>query len=1073
MCNGLSIDPVIIAQKICGKLYNGVTTCELDTLTSQTCMNMVTDNMEYATLGSRIAISNHHKSTDNTLIEVMNKLYMNYDTNGVINHLINDDVYAVVQEHSEYLESIIDYNKDYNIDFFGFKTLERAYLLKINKKVIERPQHLFMRVSLGLWGTDLDNVTKSYQMLSEQYFIHATPTLFHCGTPRQGMISCFLLGTDDSIEGIYKNITDCAKISKWAGGIGIHVSNIRSKNTQIRGTNGISSGIIPMCRVYNETMKYVNQCFTPDTMLYSKRGPLCCEAICEGDELITRDGSYKRVNTIFKSDKHEKILSFKSLYSINNIKCTKKHEILIVKAGDFNKNKSEPVFVTACDIKAGDYVGYAIPTYSNNLKISNDDSYLAGIVNMYGVHVYGNVFKFCPITIRYNDINISLESYFNSSHIDFTDNNGIYEVTFDNNYYVDNLYDEISDNKIHCDILNMPIKRLYHFISGMLANIHIKITNDIICINTDSLKLVYDMRYVFLRIHTLISCKLDEMGGYIIQIPLTRLVSKIIGYPYFNIDFDYGFHKYNGMLYTMIIDITEIEYKGEVYDFNMIDNHNYMTELGIVHNSGKRNGSAAMYLEPHHPDIMSFLDLRKNHGNEDDRTRDLFLALWISDLFMQTVEANGNWYLLDPDRCPGLNDCYGEEYSVLYNKYVSEGRYTGMINARDIWTAITVSQIETGTPYILYKDAVNRKSNQKNYGVIKSSNLCAEIVEYSDKDEYACCVLASIGLPKYIENGEFNFDKMINVCDQIVRNLNRVIDNSYYPVPETSVSNMRHRPLGIGVQGLADVFNILRIPFDSVEARELNKQIFESIYYGCIKASIEEAKLHGTYESFQGSPISQGQFQFDLWGVEPSDRYNWDELRADIAKYGIRNSLLTAMMPTASTSQIMGNNECFEAYTSNIYLRQTLAGDFIVINKYLINDLNDLGLWNSTLKDEIILNNGSVQNIDEIPDDIKQLYKTVWEIKQKVIIDMAADRGPYVCQTQSMNLFFEEPTNKIMYNALMYAWKKGLKTGVYYTRSQPKAQAQKFTIDPNFKKNKQSQAVAFNTQLEACESCSA
>lgn len=726
LCFDLSIDPIIIAQKVCSRIYDGVTTTELDELAAQICTSMITENLEFGILGSRIIISNNHKNTSPSFSETMTALYNRTDKNGKHIPMISDDVYEIIMKNKEKLNAVIDYERDYNFDYFSFKTLERAYLFKLNDKIVERIQDLIMRVSIGLHKEDIKSAIQSYEYISNRYFTHATPTLFNAGTLRPQLLSCYLIGTGDSIEGIFKTISDCAKISKWAGGIGLHVSNIRSKNALIRGTNGKSRGLIPMLKVYNETLKYVNQ-------------------------------------------------------------------------------------------------------------------------------------------------------------------------------------------------------------------------------------------------------------------------------------------------------------------------------------GGKRAGSAAIYLEPHYPEVLQFLDIRKNHGNEDDRARDLFTAMWISDLFMRRVEKDEEWSLFDPDEAPGLSDVYGEEYERLYEKYENEGRARKVIKARKVWTGIINSQIETGTPYISFKDHVNRKNNQKNVGTIRSSNLCNEINEYSDDKEYACCCLSSICLPRFVDEEKMTFDHehLIKVVGMAVKNLNKVIDLNYYPVPETKTSNMRHRPLGIGVQGLADVFCMLRMPFDSPEAKALNIEIFETIYYGACVASCEMAKRDGAYSTFDGSPMSEGKFQFDLWDVKPSDRYDWDSLRTDIMEHGVRNSLLVALMPTASTSQIMGCNECFEPFTSNIYTRRTIAGDFVVVNKYLIKDLENLGLWSVDIKNNIIANNGSIQNINGIPDDIKKLYKTAWELKQKVLIDLSADRAPFVCQTQSMNLFFEEPTQKILTSALFHGWRRGLKTGCYYIRSRPKNQAQQFTIDPS------------------------
>lgn len=750
LCNGLSdkINPIFIAQKVCSQIYNNVSTVELDELTAQICISLETTHLDYGILANRIIISNNHKNTSPSFSETIYILYNNKDSDNKICHLVSDELYEIVMKNKEKLNALLDYEKDYLFDYFGFKTLEKAYLMRVNGKVVERIQHLFMRVSLGIHKDDLKSVINSYELMSQKYFIHATPTLYFSGTPRQYFASCFLLGMDDSVKGIYKCISDCADISAGAGGIGLNLSKIRSKNSYIRGLNGKSNGIIPLCRVLNETARHINQ-------------------------------------------------------------------------------------------------------------------------------------------------------------------------------------------------------------------------------------------------------------------------------------------------------------------------------------AGKRPGSIAVYLEPHHPEILEFLELRKNTGSESERARDLFLALWVSDLFMKRVEADQEWSLFDPDECKGLNDTYGDEYETLYLKYESEGKERKKIPARKIWNYVLTSQIETGTPYITFKDSVNKKSNQKNIGIITNSNLCNEIVQYCSPNEYAVCTLASVSLPSFVStdkisgNPIFDYEKLIDVMGVIVKNLNKVIDVNYYPVPETELSNKKHRPMGIGVQGLADTFAKLKMPFDSPEAKTLNKNIFETMYYGALKASCNISKETNThYSTFEGSPLSKGIFQFEMWDKTCSDRYDWEFLRNEIKTHGVMNSLLIALMPTASTSQILGNNECFEPFTSNIYSRRTIAGDFVIINKHLVKNLMELGMWNNTLKDEIIKNGGSIQNIKEIPESIKALYKTVWEIKQKSIIDLAIDRSPYVCQTQSMNLFFEEPTQTMLTSALFYGWKNGLKTGSYYIRSRPKVQAQQFTIEPE--KNKKE-----NNNYESCEMCSA
>ncbi|XHR93604.1 ribonucleoside-diphosphate reductase subunit alpha [Mucilaginibacter sp. UC70_90] len=733
LCYGFQlVDPIDVAKKVIEGLFDGVTTSELDNLAAETAASLTTKHPDYALLASRIAVSNLHKNTIKSFSETMRLLHEYVDKKtGKDASLIADDVYEVIKENAELLDSTIIYDRDFGFDYFGFKTLEKSYLLKIDGKIAERPQHLFMRVSVGIHKDDIESAIKTYHLMSERWFTHATPTLFNAGTPKPQMSSCFLLTMkDDSIEGIYDTLKQTAKISQSAGGIGLSIHNVRATGSYISGTNGTSNGIIPMLRVFNDTARYVDQ------------------------------------------------------------------------------------------------------------------------------------------------------------------------------------------------------------------------------------------------------------GG------------------------------------------------------------------------GKRKGAFAVYLEPWHADIFEFLDLRKNHGKEEMRARDLFYALWVSDLFMQRVEANEDWSLFCPHEAPGLADCWGKEFEELYVKYEKEGRQRRTVKAQELWFAVLDAQVETGTPYLLYKDAANGKSNQQNLGTIKSSNLCTEIIEYTDANEVAVCNLASLALPRYINNGAFDHDKLYEVTYQATINLNRIIDGNYYPVKEAEYSNLRHRPIGLGVQGLADTFIQLRMPFESEEAKQLNKEIFETIYFAAMTASKDMAIKDGAYETFKGSPLSQGKFQFDLWGVKPeSGRWDWENLRLDVMNHGVRNSLLVAPMPTASTSQILGNNECFEPYTSNIYTRRVLSGEFIVVNKYLLRDLVNLGLWSTSMKDKIISANGSIQEIPEIPADIKALYKTVWEIKMRSIIDMAADRGAYICQSQSLNLFINSPNASKLTSMHFYAWKKGLKTGMYYLRTQAASQAVKFTVENQGGKN--------------------
>jgi ribonucleoside-diphosphate reductase alpha chain len=727
------VDPVRVAMRVIEGLYDGVTTSELDNLASEIAATMTTTHPDYAKLAARISVSNLHKNTKKLFSETMKDLYeyVNPRTEKKA-PLLSDEVYKVIQDNAEKLDSSIIYNRDFGYDFFGFKTLERSYLLKLNGVIAERPQHMLMRVSIGIHIDDLDAAIETYEMMSKRYFTHATPTLFNSGTPKPQMSSCFLLTMkDDSIDGIYDTLKQTAKISQSAGGIGLSIHNVRATGSYIAGTNGTSNGIVPMLRVFNDTARYVDQ------------------------------------------------------------------------------------------------------------------------------------------------------------------------------------------------------------------------------------------------------------GG------------------------------------------------------------------------GKRKGSFAIYIEPWHADIFDFLDLKKNHGKEEMRARDLFFAMWVPDLFMKRVEQDSTWTLMCPNECPDLFNHHSEQFDELYLKYEEAGKGRKTIRARELWEKILESQIETGTPYMLYKDAANRKSNQKNLGTIRSSNLCTEIIEYTAPDEVAVCNLASIALPMFVTNGAFDHDELFRVTKQVTVNLNRVIDRNYYPVPEAENSNMRHRPVGLGVQGLADAFIQLRLPFTSDEAKQLNQEIFETLYFAAVTASMEEAEKDGPYKSYKGSPMSKGEFQHNMWGIkdeELSGRWDWASLRKKVKKHGVRNSLLVAPMPTASTSQILGNNECFEPYTSNIYTRRVLSGEFIVVNKHLLEDLVDLGLWTEDMKQELMRANGSIQNIKGIPEDIKELYKTVWEMSMKDIIDMSRQRGYFIDQSQSLNLFMEGATMAKLTSMHFYAWKSGLKTGMYYLRTKSAVDAIKFTLDREEKK---------------------
>ena len=873
---GLAVNPTAVAREVLGQIHDGVKTTELDEFAATLCANISTQHPDYGKLAARLTISNHQKNTDPSFLNVMRALStqkMPKTTDPV--SYIDENLMAFVEKNADAIEARIDHDRDYLFDYFGFKTLEKSYLLKdANGKILERPQHLWMRVSLALWK-NLDRAFETYDYMSQKFFTHATPTLFNAGTKHQQLSSCFLLSmNDDSIAGIYKTLGDCALISKYAGGIGIHCHNVRAKGSLIKGTNGNSNGLVPMLRVFNNTARYVDQCFTPDTLVQLSDKICPIKDVQVDDSILTTEG-YKKVN---KAVSHWlDAVTMKAIKSDSGItvRVTDSHPIFALKHNDYTLQQAQE------GVKKGLYV----PEY---LDVSD---------------------------LRVGDFLIGPDSW-----------------------------------------------------------------------NT-------------------------------------------------------------------IETINDVVYTGTVHDFEIEAPHDYyIYNFGFAHNGGgRRNGSFAIYLEPWHADIEDFLRLKLNNGAEEDRARDLFYALWIPDLFMERVEANTDWTVFCPNEAPGLADVVGDDFKKLYEKYEAEGRGRKKISAQKLWFQILDSQMETGTPYLCYKDPSNKKSNQQNLGTIKSSNLCTEIIEYSDANESAVCNLASIGLPAFVSNGAFDFDKLREVTKVVVRNLNRVIDINFYPTIETKRSNMRHRPIGLGIQGLADVFALLKLSWDSVKAADLNQRIFEHMYYAALETSYECAQVEGPYESFQGSPMSKGQLQPDLWNVTPltdtDGTLDWSLLR-EKAKTGIRNSLLMAPMPTASTSQILGYNECFEPFNSNLYTRRTLAGEYIVVNKYLLNELMELGLWDDNMKQQLIIRNGSVQGIEQIPQEIQERYKTVYEMKQKTIIDMAAARGAFICQSQSLNLFVADATYAKLTSMHFYAWKQGLKTGCYYLRTKSPVMAQKFTIDP-------------------------
>lgn len=1471
-----TIDTDPIALKVVSSIYDGVSSSELDEETARIAISM-TENLEYAKLASRIIISNLHKNTSECFSDNMEKLYTNIDSNGNHAPILSDAGIEFIRQHKDILNETCDYTRDYNFDYFGFKTLEKSYLMKLNGKVIERPQHLYMRVAIQVNLGDIDNVIKTYNIISQHLLTFASPSMFNSLGRLGNLSSCFLIGTFDSIGGIFKTMSDVAQISKVGGGIGLHIDNIRSKGSVIRGTNGNSDGIIPMLKVYNEISTYVNQCFTPDTWVYSSCGPKQMKYITTDDNLITIDGTFKKVNEVIINKVDKEILEIRATNTLFPVKVTKEHELYLLKdqkkitnysviKNRLEKGIIKPDFYNASELTENDLVGFPIPKYELDNDINDLDYYkFYGMMlgdghicngrNEYGITL-GNETK--------SDLKIFVKTYLDKHNVHYweceneTECSSIRWSGYESlNLTRDMLYDSDNQKIIKEDFLHLPKNKIMKILEGLLRTDGSNL-KELAFINS-SQKLIMQMRYLFLRIGVLTSgCVKDNIGkshvtkhgrtittkqlSYYLRIPKHPNLASIIKFKQKGQFFKY--FEWNGMLWGRIRSINTIKYQGDVYDFNMIDNHNYLTDMGLVHNSGKRKGSFAIYLSPSHPDIMEFLDLRKNQGSESLRARDLFYAMWMPDLFMEQLKVDGDWYLMDPDECPGLTDTYGEDYEKLYWKYVEDKKYRKQIKAQEIWIKILESQIETGNPYILYKDQINKKSNQKNIGVIKSSNLCSEITLYSDDKEYAVCFtgdtqiltkegyrridecnnkevlsyfnndkelkenqqfikaklidngikdvyelkcnstksikatsehlfvvldkrnfktkentykwkklkdltkddkiilpktkilpnydidikksvdenyltigwmvgdgwqcktenmsysiygvcfgpnetyardrvikklvewtdsvdfvknghhiktekfytdknkvfnwasskqnfikfikdeyglfektahykcipdkikksnpiqiasflsglfsadgsvylkytekrnrfyinfassskillddvqqmlkcfgiesrtiftdvknrkdkqgkltienkesiinfnkyinfilcvekqqqlecglktikkrtifreytklkyikyigkervydlnvknthnfiangfvvhncnLSSVALPKFIKTDKtnkkyFDHQQLFDIVKYLVLPMNNVIDFNYYPVPETKLSNLLHRPIGIGTQGFSSLLTELHIPFESEDADKLNKEIWETMYFASLTGSMELAKKDGPYSTFKGSPLSEGKFQFDLWAeynnIDPalSGRWDWETLRQHIITHGVRNSTLLCQMPTASSAQVMNNTESVECFDSCIYKRRVLSGEYVICNKNLVKDLTELNLWNKELKDLIIANNGSVQNIDIIPQNIKDVYKTVWEISMKSVINQAASRGIFICQTQSMNLFVSAPTIKKLSSMHMYAYSKHLKTGMYYLRSKSAANSAKFSIDPTIK----------------------
>lgn len=1131
----LTIDPINIARMVCSQIVDNIKTSELDILSANVCASLSVQEPEYEILGTRLLMTNHEKETSADFVEVVRQLQQNKDILGEPSPILDETFVEFIEKNAEkvsqHFSQCVNETPLYQMSMFGFKTLCRSYLMKSNRKIVERPEHLFYRVALFLHYPNLEKTKESYKHLAQGNFIHATPTLFHAGTTRAQCSSCFLLGSEDNVEGIYKTITDVAKISKWAGGIGVHISNIRAKNSYIRGTNGQSNGIMPMLRVYNETSRYIDQCVTGDTKVYTKNGVKPIYLLEPGkDEILQKNGLFevleKQLEHVYKGE----ILTI-SFENGSQIQITPEHPILGV----------DECWTDAIDLRIGDEILFPVPKHTTDVCEYNETLLTCwGLFMGFGKMSLDESFITIHFPLQINNKYRELFQYMLSTHMinyqDYLFNDG-YQIRFDRNHLsplrYSLLYNSNGDKKIHPSILHLPLIKLHKFIIGFLISVA-SFDEQYYYVQLPE-SMVDDVIYIFARFG--ISTKLDKN--------IMRIQKSLIQEDKYNIPPTF--------LKNTITNITKDSYNGVLYDLEFKNEHSYVITSSILHNGGgKRKGSFALYIEPWHGDIYDFVLAKRNVGNEDERARDLFYGLWIPDLFMKRVEEDGIWSLMCPDRCKGLNETYGKEFETLYTSYEKQQKYIRQIKARDLWKEILNSQIETGLPYMMYKDSVNNKSNQKNLGTIKSSNLCTEICEYSDSNSYAVCNLASINLsncvkekPKIIgeitiytkkscvycslikkrlerkgvslniidieehpdlyenllksfpsqektvpkiclNNNEeplgfwdfwnkymkpdFDFEELQRRVEVLVVNMNNVIDKNYYPTEETKRSNVRNRPIGLGVQGLADLFCRLYINFDSEEARYLNRKIFETMYYTALKTSNKYCIDNNLcYESFKGSPLSKGIFHFELCHnfdksvLTSSPSYDWDSLRKNIIENGISNSLFIAPMPTASTSQILNQNECIEPYTSNLYIRRTLAGEFTITNKYLTQDLRDVGLWNKNMIDHLIVSKGSIQRYIKLPKTIRDVYRTAWEIPQKSLIDMAADRQWFIDQSQSFNLFVAEPSLDKLTKMHFYGWKKGLKTGSYYIRTKPQHFSQNFTVDPSAEKQ----------QEEECLVCSA
>jgi ribonucleoside-diphosphate reductase alpha chain len=1079
------IDPTLITLKVTQGIYDGITTNELDVLASETAASLVTTHPDYSKLAGRLTVSNLHKTTPKKFSQSIKELYSFIEIKtGKESSLISQEIYQFVIQNKDALDSYIKQERDFDFDYFGIKTLERSYLLKNGQKIIERPQYMYMRVAVGICKGDLEMAFKIYDGLSQHFYTHATPTLFNAGTVRPQMSSCFLIGNKgDDIDSLFDTIKDVAKISKWAGGIGLHVHDVRGKGSYIKGTGGESDGLVPMLKTYNEVARWINQCFSPETLLYTSEGIKRIDEIKSGDLVLTKERKYSEVGEVFCYDQNGGMIEIETKSSLKPLILTDGHPLFGFK-NTYNRISREntdylnqlekgivvPDWIDSGEYKVGDFIGKPIPKEIIDVDdFTEDDAFIYGLLLGDG-HISRK-----EVGISFNKLTNDKEVDFVKKYLSKKDIN-FWEYTIDDKPYLsirfslsklswlsyEQLYDDKKKKRIDKKYSHLPLNKSIKIILGLIKSdggVYRK--NEIHFFNTSE-SLIEDISYQILRFGVPTYGKWTNRENNSVYLKENGCTQEFtfscdLRIPSFNelatlLNVEEVTKKnwivWDNILYTRITSIKMLDnYDGKVYDLKIKENDedpSYTLTSCLVHNGGKRKGSFAIYLEPWHSDIFDFIDLRKNHGKEEMRARDLFLAMWTPDLFMKRVEEDGDWSLFSPDEAPGLSDVYDDpykftqEFTELYEKYEKQGIARKVVKARKLMDAILTAQIETGTPYMLYKDAANYKSNQKNLGTIKSSNLCSEIIEYSSPTEQAVCNLASIALPKYIVDGEFNHQLLYEYTYQIVKNLNNVIDVNFYPTNETKLSNMRHRPIGIGVQGLADVFCSLMLPFESDQADKLQTEIFETIYFASLSSSKDLAKENGHYETFIGSPLSQGLFQYQLWNKKDEDnsgRWDWKKLREEILIFGVRNSLLVAPMPTASTAQILGNNEAFEPFTTNLYTRRTLSGEFVIINKHLIKILLDRKIWSEDIKKKLIYENGSVLNIPEIPTDIKEIFKTVWEMSQKRILMMASNRSVYIDQSQSLNLFIDNVTKQKLLAAHIYGWKLGLKTGMYYLRT--------------------------------------